>query len=136
MILFLKLLPVLIGISCIIIGWIPECHRTIRNPEFTKGEIVGTVTQKIFQKHSEAFSFAPVVRYHTAQGERESTARNFVPEWQYHYRTGDKIIICYDKSNPQIFEIHNGSRYAFRKTLCMTAGIGILTACAVLWIQY
>ena len=136
MILFLKFLPVLIGILCIITGWIPERHRNIRNPEFTEGEIAGTVTQKIFQKHSEAFSFAPVVRYQTAQGEQKATARNFVPEWQYHYRTGDRITVCYDKNNPQIFEIHNGSHYAFRKTLCMTAGIGILAAYAVLWIQY
>ena len=136
MILLLEFLPVLIGIFCIIIGWIPERHGAIRNPEFTQGEIIGTVTQKVFQKHSEALSFAPVVRYQTAQGGQKATARNFVPEWQYHYRTGDKITVCYDKNNPQIFEIHNGSRYAFRKTICMTAGIGILTAYVILRMQY
>ncbi len=136
MILFLKLLPILTGILCIIIAVLPERHRNFRNPVFTEGEVIGSVTQKVFQKHSEAFSFAPVVRYQTGQGEQKATARIFVPEWQYHYRTGDKITVCYEKAQPQIFEIHNGSRYEFRKTLCLTAGIGILTAYAVLYIQY
>ncbi|MBR0485135.1 MAG: DUF3592 domain-containing protein [Oscillospiraceae bacterium] len=134
--LFLSLLPVLIGGGCIVIGCLPEHHRNIRNPEFTEGEIVGTVTQKLFQKHSETLSFAPVVQYQTVQGGQKASARNFVPEWQYHYRTGDKITVCYDRNHPELFEIHNGNGYAFRKILCITAGIGILTAYAVLCIQY
>ena len=136
MILFLKLLPVLTGILCIIIGILPERHPNMKNPIFTEGEVIGSMTQKIFQKHSEAFSFAPVVQYHTEQGEQKATARTFTPEWQYHYRTGDKITVCYEKSQPQVFEIHNGSRYEFRKKLCFTAGFGILAAYVILWVQY
>ncbi len=136
MIWILEFLPVIAGILCIAAAWIPERHKAIREPVITDGEVVGSASQKVFQKHSEAFLFAPVVRYHTPQGEQKSTARNFVPEWQYAYRIGDVISICYEKSRPDLFEIRNGSRYQFRKTLCLTAGIGILAAYAVLRIQY
>ena len=136
MILILKLLPVLIGISCIVIAWIPERDRSIRNPVFTQAEVIDCVTQKMFRKQGEIISYAPVVRYQTEQGELTATARIFVPEWQYRYRKGDKITICYEKTNPQIFGIRNSSRFEIRKLLCMTAGISILAAYGVLWIQY
>ena len=136
MIWLLKLLPVLIGIICIIIAWIPEHDKSIKTPVVTQAEVIDCVTQKMFRKQGEIISYAPVVRYQTEQGEFTATARVFVPEWQYRYRTGEKITICYEKTNPYIFGIRNGSRFEVRKLLCMTAGIGILTAYAVLWIQY
>ena len=136
MILLLKMIPVIIGIVCIIIAWIPEYDRKIRHPVLTEAEIIGCVTQKIYQKQMETLSYAPVVRYRTEQGEVTSTAGYFVPEWQYRYHKGDKIQICYEKSQPQIFSIRNGSRYEIHRIVCLTAGTGILTACAVLWMQY
>ncbi len=136
MIWIFKILPVCIGVLCIIIAWLPERDRKIKNPVFTDGEVVGSVTQKIYQKHSETLSFAPVVRYQTEQGEITCTISYFVPEWQYRYHKGDKIKICYEKSQPQLCSIQNGSRYEIRKVLCMTVGIGILAAYAVLWVQY
>ena len=136
MILILKLFPVLIGVIGIIIAWIPERDKRVKTPVLAEGEIIGHVTQKMFRKHSEIISYAPVVRYETEQGEVTATAGVFVPEWQYRYRAGDKITICYEKTNPQIFGIRKGSRFEIRKLVCMTVGIGILTAYAVLWIQY
>lgn len=135
MIILLKLLPVMIGILCIVTACIPE-RSSIKQPVFTEGEVIGSVSQKRFQKHSEAIFLAPVIRYQTEQGEQTAAARNFVPEWQYHYREGDKLRICYDKSAPGIFGILNGSGYRFRRVLCLTAGISILTAYGILWIQY
>jgi len=136
MILFLKILPVIIGILCIIIAWIPDQDRRIRNPVFTDAEIIGSVMQKRYQKQNETIVYAPVVRYQTGQGEQTATAGYFVPEWQYRYHKGDKIQICYEKSQPDIFTIRNGSRYEIRKILCLTTGISILTAYAVLYLQY
>lgn len=134
MILFFKIFPVVIGILCIIIAWIPE-RKKLKSPVFAEAEIIDSVTQKMFRKHSETLFYAPVIRYQTEQGIVTATDRTFVPEWQYRYQKGDKIKICYEKLNPQIFWIQNDSRSELRKILGMTLGIGILTAYAVLWMQ-
>lgn len=136
MILFFRILPVLIALLCFIIGSVPQRIRSIHSPVFTDAEIVGSVSQKVFQKHSESLSFAPVVRYPAELGEITATSRIFVPEWQYHYRPGDHVRICYEKSNPGIFCILNDSRFRFRKLLCFTVGISILIAYGILSIQY
>ena len=136
MILFFRILPVLIGMLCIVTALLPERYREIRNPVITEGEVISIVTQRIYRNHSEIHALAPMVRYQTEHGEIKAASRQFVPDWQFVYKTGDKVRICYEKSQPDKFRICHDNAWQFRRTLCLTVGIGILTAYAVLQIQY
>lgn len=132
----LKLLPVLIAGVCIVFACLPERYRTISQPVITDGEVVSQVTQRIYRHHNEIQTIAPVVRYMTAQGERTATSRQFVPEWQYRWKQGDSIRICYSKLQPDVFQICQDSKTEWRKFILLTIGIGTLIAYTVLGVQY
>ena len=136
MFIFIKILPVLVAVILILMAVLPERHRNFKSPVLTDGEIISSVSQRIMQKQHETLAFAPIVRYQTEQGEHTGTARLFVPEWQYHYHIGEKIRICYEKTQPEYFEIHHGSQYEIRKLFCLTGGCGILLADLILWLLY
>ncbi|MDE6004206.1 MAG: hypothetical protein K2G88_02335 [Oscillospiraceae bacterium] len=136
LILILKLLPVLIAGICILLACLPKRYKNIAKPVITEAEIISQVTQKIYHNHSEIETIAPVVRYMTEQGEQVATSRQFFPEWQYYWKQGDKIKICYSKLQPSIFQICQDSKTQCKKLILLTIGIGILLAYAVLWVQY
>ena len=136
MILVLKLLPILIAGICILLSCLPEWHKNIKKPVITDGEIISQVTQRIYRNRSEIETTAPVVRYMTEQGEQIATSQQFFPEWQYSWKQGDKIRICYSKLQPNVFQICQDSKTQWRKIILLTIGIGSLIAYAVLWIKY
>lgn len=136
MVLILKLLPILVAGICILLACLPKQHRNIKQPVIIEGEIISQVTQKIYRNHSEIETIAPVVRYMTEQGEQIATSRQFFPEWQYDWKQGDNIRICYSKLQPDIFQICQDSKSEWKKLILLTIGIGTLIAYAVLWVEY
>ncbi len=132
MILLIKLIPVLIGLLCILLALLPRQQKEIMHPVITEGEIVSAVIQHVQQYGNETELFAPVVKYQTESGVMTGTAKQFIPEWQYQYHTGNKIQICYDQMQPEKFIICHDEKAQFRKIILLTVGIGILTAYAVL----
>ncbi|MDE5769706.1 MAG: DUF3592 domain-containing protein [Oscillospiraceae bacterium] len=132
----LELIPVLIGLLCVILAFLPERHPGMKQLVFTDGEVISRVTQKIYRHHSEIEMFAPVVKYDTEHGERIVTSQHFVPEWQYPWKRGDKIRICYSKINPDRFRICQDSKTQWRRMMLCTFGIGTILAEIVLLLQY
>ncbi len=134
MIILLRLLPVLIGLLCIIAAFVPGRRNRVAHPCDTWGIVVGCRTQPVYQHRGEAQAFAPVVRYTTDKGEITAVSRHYVPEWQYGYRTGDRVKIRYDTQQPDVFCICGSGRW--RRGMLMTVGIGTILAYGVLWVQY
>lgn len=128
-------IPVLIGIGCIIAAFIPVRKGRISHPVYTIGTVVGKRTQTVWRNRSETQTFAPVVRYETPGGEITAASRNYLPEWQYERRTGDRVRICYDRTQPDLFCLCDESS-TWRRTALLTFGIGVIAAYAVLWLQY
>lgn len=131
----LLLLPVLAAVGCIIAAFIPVRKGRIAHPVCTMGTVVGKRTQRVYRNHSETEAYAPVVRYETTQGEIVSASRYYLPDWQYHRRTGDRVKVCYDRTQPDLFCLCDESSH-WRKITLLTFGIGTLVAYAVLWVQY
>ena len=133
MLLFWELLPVAVGLLCIAAAFLPG-RDPIRHPVYTEGEIVGQASQTVWQQHAKTDALAPVVRFSTPQGEITATARRFVPEWQYRFHRGERVKICYDAKQPDMFRVCGG--VPLRRYLLLTAGIGTLIAYGVLWEQF
>lgn len=129
------LLPVLAAAGCILAAFIPVRKGRISHPVYTVGTVVGKRTQKVYQNRSEAEAYAPVVRYETEQGEITAASRYFLPDWQYHRRLGDRVKLCYDRTQPELFCLCDESSH-WRRTALLTFGIGTLLAYGVLWVQY
>lgn len=135
--LILELIPVLIGLLCMILAFLPDRRLSgLKQPVFTDGEVVSYVTQKIYRHHSEIEMFAPVVKYSVEHQERTAVSQHFVPEWQYPWKRGDKIRICYSKTNPAQFRICQDSKAQWRRMALCTFGIGTIFAEIVLLLQY
>ena len=132
---FLLWLPVLIGIGCIAAAFVPVRRGRVSHPVVTTGVVVGSRTQTVWKNRSETQALAPVIRYETPGGEITAASRYYVPEWQYSHRTGDRVRICYDRTQPDLFCLCDDGG-AWRKTALLTFGIGSITAYAVLWLQY
>lgn len=138
MILLVKILPILIAVLCIAAALLQKhlFRVKLRDPVYTDGVIVRCERQEIYKQRAMVTAMAPVVRYHTPEGERTATSRRFMPEWQYPYRVGETVRICYEKTQPGLFVICGDSSAVLRRDILLTAGIGILLAYTVLWIQY
>ena len=134
MLLVLMLMPVLIALGCIAAALLPVGHK-VPHPCYTEGIVVAHRSQRIYRHRNETEAFAPVVRYTTPNGEITAASRSYVPEWQYRHRTGDKVKICYNAQQPDLFRIC-GDGSAWRRGVLLTVGIGTLLAYGVLWIQY
>lgn len=132
---FLVWLPVLIGLGCIGAAFVPVRKGRITHPVYAEGIIVGSRRQTVWKNRTETESLAPVVRYVTETGEITSASRYYLPEWQYHRRVGDKVRICYDRTQPDVFCLCSESS-TWRKTALLTFGIGTLAAYGILWGQY
>ena len=132
---FLLLIPVLAAVICIIAAFVPVRKGKIAHPVCTTGVVVGSRSQKVWKNRSETMSYAPIVRYETEAGEITAASRYYLPEWQYSRRTGDRVRICYDRTQPDVFCLCDESSY-WRKTALLTFGIGTLAAYAILWVQY
>ena len=133
---FLLLSPVLAAVICIILAFVPVRKGRIAHPVCTTGTVVGSRCQRVYKNRSETDSFAPVVRFRTEQGvEITAASRCYLPEWQYRRRTGDRVKICYDRTQPDVFCLCDESS-EWRKIALLTFGIGTLAAYAVLWVQY
>jgi hypothetical protein len=132
-----ELLPLLFAAGCIAAACMQGKFRyfRIRHPVYTQGEIVGCAVQKAYRCRSEAELVAPIIRYTTEQGEQSLVYRHFVPEWQYRYRNGESVKICYDRVHPEIFHICSDKSSLCRWFL-LALGICTLFAYAVLWVQY
>lgn len=131
---WILLMPVLIALGCIAAALIPTGHN-VPHPCYTEGIVVAHKSQKIYRNHSETEAIAPVVCYQTPDGEITATSRSYVPEWQYRHRIGDRVKICYNAQQPDIFRIC-GDGSPWRKGILLTVGIGTLLAYGVLWVQY
>ena len=128
-------LPVLIGVCCIGAAFIPVRKGRIAHPVYTVGTVVGSRRQTVWRNRSETESLAPVVRFETASGEITAVSRYYLPEWQYRRKTGDKVKICYDRTQPDVFCLCDESS-TWHRTALLTFGIGTLAAYGVLWEQY
>lgn len=135
MVFFLNILPVLIGLVCIVLAFVPVRRSRVSHPCYTEGTIIGHRTQRMYRHHSGAELYAPVVRFTTPKGEITAASRTYLPEWQYGFRTGDKVKICYHAQQPDVFAICSESN-AWRRSILLTAGIGTILAYGVLWLQY
>ncbi len=138
MIAFVKLMPLLLAAGCIAAGLLQKVqHRSrLRCPVYTEAVVVSCVRQQMYRQRAVVETLAPVVSYTTPQGEQSAASRRFVPEWQYRYRTGEKVRICYEKTQPGLIEICDDSSSTLRRDVLLALGFGILLAYAVLWIQY
>lgn len=135
MIFFLEAVPIVIALICIGLAYLPEHRKKVKNPVYTDGEIIGKNVQRIQRNKAELEAFAPICRYKAGEREITATSREFRPDWQYSYLNGQRVKICYDKQQPEIFEIcGNGSEW--RKGVLLTVGIGTLVAYIVLILQY
>lgn len=135
LVLILELFPFLVGLSCVILAFVPR-HSGLKQPVFTDGEVVSHVTQKIYRNHSETEMFAPVVKYNTEQGEHTAVSQHFVPEWQYAWKRGDQIRICYSRVSPDQFRICQDGKAQWRRIVLCTIGIGTILAEIMLLLQY
>lgn len=135
MLIFLEGLPVLIGLVCIVLAFVPVRRGRIPHPCYTEGIIAGRRSQRMYRHHNEAELFAPVVRYSTPQGEITAVSRTYLPEWQYGFRTGDTVKICYHAQQPDVFIICSDSS-GWRRGVLLTIGLGTILAYGVLWLQY
>ena len=132
---FILLIPVLLAAGCILAAFVPVRKGRVSHPVFTEGVVVGSRSQKAWRNRSETESLAPVVRYETERGEITAASRYYLPDWQYHRRIGDRVKICYDRTQPDVFILCDESSH-WRKTVLLTIGIGTLIAYGVLWVQY
>lgn len=135
MVLFLEILPVLIGLVCIVLAFVPVRRGRVSHPCYTEGTITGHRSQRVYRHNNEAELFAPVVRFTTPKGEITAASRTYVPEWQFGYRTGDKVKICYNAQQPDLFIICSENN-AWRRGVLLTIGLGTILAYGVLWLQY
>lgn len=131
----LYLLPVLAALLCIVLAFFPVRHENVHHPGYADGVIIGCRTQTVTSHRTETKAFAPVVQYTVQDREITAAARDYVPEWQYAYRVGDKVRICYSTQQPDLFRICRKSG-AWRRGILLTAGIGTLLAYGVLMVQY
>lgn len=96
-------LPVLIAVCCIAAAFIPVRKGRVAHPVYTTGTVVGSRRQTVWKNRSETESLAPVVRFETASGEITAASRYYLPEWQYRRQIGDKVKLCYDRTQPDVF---------------------------------
>ncbi len=138
MIYFIALLPILFAIGCTIAAlWLRRSRRSgIRCPVYTEAVVVSKVTQMGYRHHSMVEQSAPVVRYQTEHGEQMAAYRKFMPEWQYSYRIGETVQICYEKENPNHFLICRNDSHVRFSNLLLCIAVGTILAYAVLWLQY
>ncbi len=135
MMLCLRILPILIALVCIGLAFLPERHRTIKNPIYTEGVIIGKNAQRIQQGRTETEAFAPICRYTVGDKEITATSRDFVPDWQYRYLNGQQVKICCNQHQPDIFQIC-GNHSEWKRGILLTFGIATLLAYGVLLWQY
>lgn len=138
MMLFIMLLPILISLCLTAVAILLRCSskKGIRQPVYTDAVVISKVTQMGYHNHSTVELSAPVVRYRTQQGERTATYRRYVPEWQYRYKTGDTIRICYEKENSANFRICHDPSNQWKSDLLLCVAGAIFLAYVVLGIQY
>lgn len=132
---FIELLPVMIGLVCIAAAFFPVRSGKVAHPCYTEGTVVAYRSQRMYRHHSETEALAPVVRYTTPDGEITAVSRHYVPEWQYRHQSGDRVKVCYNAQQPDVFRIC-GDGGEWRKGVLLTVGIGTLLSYGVLWIQY
>lgn len=135
MIWVIRLMPAAVALVCIVLGLLPQPRGKVSHPAYTVGTVVGSRMQRLPRRGSELVLFAPVVRYETPTGEITATARDFLPEWQYSHHPGDRVQVCYDAQQPDVFRLCNDGG-TWRRGIFLTIGIGTLLAGGVLWIQY
>ena len=133
MIFFLKLLPFVLSLFCVVLAFLPE-RGGIARPAYAEGVVISSAVQRIWRHHSEIQALAPVVTFTAGKREISAAARQFVPEWQYAFHTGDRVRICYDRAHPERFRVCGGN--SFRRTVLLTLGIGTLAAYGILWVQF
>lgn len=138
MMVFIQLLPVLVSLCLAAAAILLRCtnKRGIKHPVYTDAIVVSKVTQMGYHNHSTVELSAPVVRYRTEQGERTAIYRRYVPDWQYRYRNGETIRICYEKNNHGKFQICHDQGNRWKSDLLFSVAGMILVAYVVLWIQY
>ena len=128
-----SLLPLAAAAVCIVLAFLP-LHRAIRRPVKTEAVVVRRAEQRIWRSGSEIVAYAPVIRYRTRTGERTVTLRRFVPEWQYRYRTGEQIKVCYSAEREEdVCILEQGG---WRQGVLLTLGIGTAIAWIVLHVMY
>lgn len=134
----IRILPVVFAFCCIAGALYLRFSRRcgIRNPKYTQATVVSRIKQVSYRHGSAVEQYAPVMRYMTEQGEQTAPARSFVPDWQFRYREGEQVEICYDEKHPGIFQICRSSGREVRSMLLFAVGITTLLAYAVLWVQY
>lgn len=133
MIIFLKLLPVMVSLLCIVLAFLPE-RSGISRPAHAEGVVISSAVQRVWRHHSEIQALAPVVTFTAGEREISAAAKQFVPEWQYAFHPGDRVRICYDRAHPERFRVCGGNR--FRRAVLLTFGIGTLAAYGILWVQF
>ena len=135
MIWLIRLAPAVIAVICVILAFVPVRRSKVAHPVNVTGTIVGSRIQKIYRNGNELQALAPVVRYETASGEITAASRDYLPEWQYGYHSGDTVELTYDKEQPDVFVLRS-SGSDWRRAAFLTAGVGTLIAAGVLWVQY
>lgn len=132
------LLPVMVSVLCIISAFLlPVFHRRkLKKPISVCAKVVSESVQRVYKNRSEVLSVAPVLEFETPDGLVRAVSHSFVPEWQYRYRRGEKVWICYDGMDTSKFYICHDRNTEWQKTALLTAGGGILFAYGVLWMKY
>ncbi len=138
MIFWIEMIPVAAALLCFAaaLGFHCRKNKGIRHPVYTDATVIGEVQQIHYRSRTEVLFLAPQVKYMTEKGEMTATDRHFMPEWQYRYRRGEKIRICYQKENPGLFRICRTAGEEWCRNGFLIAGVGILLAYAVLRMQY
>ncbi|MBQ8928689.1 MAG: hypothetical protein IJ055_10520 [Oscillospiraceae bacterium] len=128
--------PVIVSVLCIVLGLVPELHPQIRHRRYVRARVTGSAVQRVHRRGSgEMRALAPRLRFETDEGPVDAVSRRFLPEWQYSYRTGEEIRICYDARNPSLCEPVR-HRHSLRRPVCLCVGIGTLIAYTALAVQY
>lgn len=135
---FFMILPLAVSAFCILIAVLPQPFRKRKlcQPVYADAVVIRAACQKIYRNRGEIRAEAPVLSFATPDGTRIVTDHHFVPEWQYRYHNGETVRICYDAGNYKNFYICRDRSSDWRRASLLTAGIGILAAYGVLWIQY
>lgn len=128
--------PVVLAVLCILTALLPTPHLRIRRRRYTMARVTGCAVQQVHRRGSGTMrAMAPRLQFRTDAGEVQAVSRQFLPEWQYSYRTGEEIRICYDAGNPALCEPAQ-HRHSLRRPVCLSLGIGTLAAYAALLLQY
>ena len=138
MMIVIRLLPVFFAVCCFLAAILlrREKRGGIRHPVPAQAVVISSVRQMEVHHNAPVERIAPVVRYMTDCGEITAASQKFLPEWQYTYRTGEQIPICYEKEQPSNFRICCTQGDVWISNFLLVIGAGTLLAYAVLYLQY